>query len=360
MSLAAFFDTPAAASQLRPDDVRSLPDGAVLIHAGQHKTGSTALQNTLALNRDALAADGWLYPLNGLVAQEHIGFRHLGLMMEIMRRGACPGWARMRDEIAGQRGRVLLSHENFFSPQVDPRRVAAELPGREIYVVVYLRHPADYVESCYREWVRRLGYSGTPAQYAEARRPWLELPRLIAAWESAIGAGHVLLRPYDRRQFTGGTVLSDFLHLMGAQVPDLLEGRGNESLNPRQTLVHVVGNTIGAPQGSMQALVNLLGSREQAEQALAGLEADASREALRAEKVAALRRLLQGVEPKSRTLDDATFGAIERQYLPVFQAALAAHGTLADRIGESVYAGLPHDASFGDAELRGAIQLLLS
>jgi hypothetical protein len=364
MSLAALYldpvpDAAPTPQRLRAHDVRSLPDGAVLIHAGQHKTGSTALQNTLALNRDALAPQGWLYPLNGLVAQEHVGFRHLGLMMEILRGGACPGWARLRDEIAGQRGRVLLSHENFFSPQIEPRRVAAELRGREVFVIVYLRHPADYVESCYREWVRRLSFAGSAAQYAEARRPWLEIERLVATWEAAIGAGHVLLRPYERRQFNGGTVLSDFLHLLGAQLPDLLEGRGNDSLNPRQTLVHLVGNAKGAPQGAVQALVNLLGSAEQTQQALAGLEADAAHEALQPQKVAALRCLLQGVLPRARVLDDATFAEIERRYLPQFQAALATHGTPGDVIGESVYAALPHDASFASDELRAAIRLLL-
>ena len=347
------------AARLRCEDIRALPEGAVLIHGGMHKTGSTAVQNTLVLNHGALAEQRWLYPSSGLLAQQQGGHRHFFLKQEIRRDGERPAWARLREEIAVWPGRVLLSHELFFSPLVDPRRVAAELPGREIFLIAYLRHPSDFVESSYRQWLRTHGYAGSPARFARSRRYWMEPERLVAAWSEAIGAGHVLLRPYDREQFVGGSVHADFLHLLGVQAASVHEGRGNDSLNPRQALVHAVGNELGAPPRAIRTLSAMLGSREQAEQALASLQADPASAPTRPEKAEALQRLLRGLQPHSRVLDDASFTAIERRHLPLFQAALEVHGTPGDRIGRSVYADVPQDASFGDAELRAAIRLLL-
>ena len=42
--------------------VETLPEGAVLLHIGPYKTGSTAIQQALFDQRDVLAEHGVLYP----------------------------------------------------------------------------------------------------------------------------------------------------------------------------------------------------------------------------------------------------------------------------------------------------------
>jgi hypothetical protein len=42
--------------------IEPLPEGAVLVHVGFHKTGTTALQSAFASTRPELLAAGVLYP----------------------------------------------------------------------------------------------------------------------------------------------------------------------------------------------------------------------------------------------------------------------------------------------------------
>ena len=183
-----------------------LPAQAVLIHGGQHKTGSTAIQNTLFAQRGWLESRSWCYPAAGLMNQANTGHRHRELMAEI-RSGAAAGqphWATLRQELASWSGRTLISHENFFSPQIDPICLREQLPKADLYLLVYLRHPVDYLESCYREWVRRLKYQGSLRAFYEWRQNWLDIEPLLNRWEATVGRGHVRLRIYDRQQLVGG------------------------------------------------------------------------------------------------------------------------------------------------------------
>lgn len=336
----------------------SLPPHAVVIHGGMHKTGSSALQNLLATRRELLAAAGWLYPVAGLVRQEATGHRHRVLMTELRKEEGTPTWAALRQEIDAWPGRVILSHENFFSPQIDPQAVVAELPGRDVFLVVYVRHPVDYVESCYREWVRRWKYTGSLADHYARRKPYLALDRLASQWHAAIGAGRLLLRPYDRQSFNGGSVTTDFLSLLGlAALPGLADAgaaRANDSLDSAQALVHLVANQIVAPPDKRNTLSSLVHNAQAAVEVLELLpppSPEDGEEALAGAQ--ALRTVLGRSIGASRIMDDRLVAEIETRHLAAFEAALGQHAL------PSAYRLLPHDAGFSDPALRASIRHLL-
>ena len=335
-----------------------LPPRAVVIHGGMHKTGSSALQNLLATRRDHLAAAGWLYPLAGLVSQEATGHRHRLLMTELRKDVGTPTWQLLRDEIDAWPGRVLISHENFFSPQIKPEAVLAELPGREVFMVVYVRHPVDYVESCYREWVRRWKFTGSLADHYAKRRGYLALDTLADQWRAAIGPQRLVFRAYDKQAFVGGSVASDFLALLGLHGLPGLEAadaaRANDSLGTSQALVYLVANQIVAKADKRNTLSSLVHNAEAAVEVLELLpppSPDDGEEALAGAQ--ALRTVLGRATQAARIMDDALVAEIETRHLPAFESALA-HRAL-----PSTYGRLPQDLGFQDPALRAAVRHLL-
>lgn len=307
----------------RPQDLAQLPPGAVLVHAGQHKTGSTAVQNALATAGPLLRDAGWLYPQAGRVVDADTGHRHRDLTMELLGQKGLNAWARLRDELSRHPGqRALVSHEGLFCPAIAPERLAAELPGLDVHVLVYLRHPVEYVESSFREWVRRWNLGASMADWYGARRRWMQVDQLHARWAAVFGADHVHLRAYRPDRLAGGSVVTDFCQLLG--LPALPEGdnRANQSLNSRQCLVHWVGNRNQVPESQCQALCDLVADPDTAAQVLAGLDDMARSAGFNAEQTAALARVLQGVQRSGRLMDDALGQRIEAECLGAYLRVL--------------------------------------
>lgn len=349
--------TPHAGPRARA--LHALPPRAVLLHAGQHKTGSTAIQNAVAAAPDVLRRAGWLYPPAGRVHDDITGHRHRQLMLEMRDRLPPTGWAKLRDSLGNDPARVLLSHEGFFSPQIDPAHVARQLPGRELHVLVYLRHPVDYIESSYREWVRRWGFAGTLREWYARRAAWLDVPALQARWEQALGPGTVHLRPYDTAHLHGGDVVTDLAHALGWPALPASPGPANRSLGSRQCLAHWMANRVKSPPGQAEALVDLLDACEADPVAADLLVGQAESAGLDAAQAQALAGVLAGVPHRARLVDDALAAQIERTHLAGIQRALAAQG---HDLG--AWAGgwqhLPHDPGADDPTLLAQMRTLLA
>ena len=153
----------------------------ILLHIGTAKTGSTALQRTLAANRDALAQAGVLFP-DSLVGY---GFGHIGLYWLTLRpdeldrtrfvaghldhRQFAERQMRLRDSLAREidaaRPDVLiLSSEHLSVLMKTPEQVAAVRSlvnafGTEVEVHLCLREQADLLGSLYAEMIKA-GYRG--------------------------------------------------------------------------------------------------------------------------------------------------------------------------------------------------------
>ncbi len=128
----------------------------VYIHGGMHKTATSSIQNLLYTNRERLKKINWYYPQSGLVMQYDIGIRHYNLMVGMAWEKDYKYWGELRAELnKNLYDNIILSHENFYSPEINPEEIVSQLSGFQVKLVVYIRHPVDYIESCYREWIRR-------------------------------------------------------------------------------------------------------------------------------------------------------------------------------------------------------------
>lgn len=208
----------------------------VILHAGMHKTGTSALQNSLYARRDALLKAGILYPTAGLNRDSpQAGYRHLLLRRSLEQEGAQSFVIKqLRQEIANSTCHtVVLSYEGFFTPATDVCQLREALHGFDTTVLLFLRHPIDYLESKYREWIRLLNYTGEIENFLAWQWPFLDVLNQASEWEEQFGPDQMVIRSYDSLQ-SPRDILDQLLALIPASEvtlephPDSNPGPTNE------------------------------------------------------------------------------------------------------------------------------------
>lgn len=199
----------------------------VIIHAGLPKTGSTAVQEYLALNRASFARVGVLYPelghrshwllaaaLSDDPAAYHQTVRRLTPEQVDQETGRA--LERVREVLAGA-GRddvVLLSHESFAAEERLSRLDAfvneASPPGTKITYVAYARPPVDHYPSGLQNALRSIRDAFSPPSSWNSQHPDRGL-----AMKTRFG-DHALVRPYVRRMLVDGDVITDLKSVIGA------------------------------------------------------------------------------------------------------------------------------------------------
>jgi hypothetical protein len=150
--------------------IEPLPEGAVLLHVGFHKTGTTALQSAFASARPRLLESGVLYP--GERQAHHraamaVTERTWGWSKKGGRRHQPKDWERLVRETAEHSDRVVISSEGLSLAKdhvID--RMVDELGRDRLHVVGTLRPFSRLLSS---SWQQYLKY-GLAMPYVE----WLE------------------------------------------------------------------------------------------------------------------------------------------------------------------------------------------
>lgn len=229
----------------------------ILLHIGQSKTGTSAIQSFLTLNRRRLAAGGVLFP----------AVRVGGVPVDLGSHNA------LADAIAGKRsypfltaadyaaqlfgrqatGRMILSGEHFFGgePRIwdvagedayfagyrdKVRRVARFFSGHELRILLYLRPQVDWLESTVSQTIRiqgltKRGVYRSDRQFFELVRPLLRYGRLLDIWQEELPHTPIVAVPYVRRQLLDGDSIGDFLQRAGIDAGALGLGKTRLSVN---------------------------------------------------------------------------------------------------------------------------------
>jgi hypothetical protein len=150
--------------------VPALPENAILVHIGPHKTGTTAIQSILAASRDVLAEHGVLYPGRGVAHhQEARALRQFGEGWE-HDRVAPPDdavWTSLAQTARSSRKRVVISSEFFAEADAEQRaRLVRELGADRVHILTAARQPAGLAGSTWQQVLRQ----GRPVSLEE----WLD------------------------------------------------------------------------------------------------------------------------------------------------------------------------------------------
>lgn len=128
----------------------------ILVHVGQAKAGSTALQNFLDRNHDALVAQGVLFPRSILRRSNPTDPSrtpgHLDLLDQLRRGETSP----LEAELAAHAGRIdtlVLSVENIFHHPESARALGAWLQGRQVEMLAVLRDQISWAQALHYEQV---------------------------------------------------------------------------------------------------------------------------------------------------------------------------------------------------------------
>ena len=233
--------------------MRAPPERVCFVHAGTHKTATTALQNYLSENEALLAAEGTYYPRSGRMhpnGHHNIAFELSG---DERYQPALGGLAQLLDEVAAAGPpRACISSEGLTFLNDRPDKLAAlrdgfAAIGYRTVVVVYLRAQSEYLESLYPTLLK-LGYpvsfeafveralSEGVVRYRGNRSYRFDYAGLLERYAQAFGANGVIVRRYAKHA-DPSWIVRDFFAAIGppAHHPERSPS-GPRLVNPRPGL----------------------------------------------------------------------------------------------------------------------------
>jgi hypothetical protein len=188
-----------------------LPPGAVLVHIGPYKTGSTAIQTTLALHRDDMAPHGVLYPGDG-----HRQMRPTWALIErgAAGVGAVPmgEWDELAAEVRAAAGqRVVISSEDLASAKAEQaKRLVADVGPERVHVLIVVRRldklfPSSWQERVkswnetrtYDEWLREVLAEDRSGSAAGTFWRNHGISNLVGVWGKAVPPERIVLLVAD-------------------------------------------------------------------------------------------------------------------------------------------------------------------
>lgn len=183
----------------------------VHLHIGAPKTGTTYVQDRLALNQAGLAQHGVVYPGKGFGDPSLFHFRAaLDLLGQDW--GGPPGhaegaWDQLARKVRRSRGSVIISHE-ILAPASPERvaRVMRDLRAFEVHIVYSVRDLGRQLPAAWQESVKQ-GRRWTFAKFldrAQEGDAWFarafDLPRVLSTWGRNLPPEHVHLVTVPRSQ----------------------------------------------------------------------------------------------------------------------------------------------------------------
>ena len=192
-----------------------------LLHIGAGKTGTSAIQSQLAINRKILAEKGWHYP-EALTDEKALNHRitsgnaiEFGKMSKNENFNEKIFKKSLHEMLKNARGRnVLLSSELMETYDEElGRKLKERLSsyGYELEIVYYVRAIADHLVSMYHQLVKRHLYTGSLKDmlniYYKQNLEY-KFIRIIKESEAIVGRDRLKIKNYDRVK---DRIVEDFL-----------------------------------------------------------------------------------------------------------------------------------------------------
>jgi hypothetical protein len=219
----------------------------IILHIGQSKTGTTAIQHFLSVNREPLRGLGVLYPdirnrgvFLGATDHNLVAWSLVGKISPI----GVPFNAFFENVEKDLRQNaavhtVILSAEAFLGEphiwdfdsedawrQANRNKIetlSSLLQGHQVTILVYLRRQDYWVNSAFNHLIKIEGLVGKRLysdihQFIESLAPRMDYAEELGTWSEHFGRDSIVVRPYERAQLVGGDAVSDFLVQTGLAV----------------------------------------------------------------------------------------------------------------------------------------------
>lgn len=223
-----------------------MAEGArIVIHAGMHKTGSTAIQAVFG----ARGVPGVDHPGGSRANQSDTVLLlfaegqllekfHAARLPHLSRRTLMRRRAREEARLAARLERsgapvFLFSAEDIAAPDFDTAATArmAEFlgrSGRRIEVQAYVRAPVSFMQSAFQQRVKQ---EKPGAATLDAGTLWPRYRDRFEKFDTVLGRDRVHLHAFDPAAFPGGDVAADFAARLGVALPGVPPVRANDGLS---------------------------------------------------------------------------------------------------------------------------------
>ena len=177
----------------------------VYLHVGAPKTGTTYLQDRLALNKTSLSRHGVHYPLSLHASQFRPALDILQMPWGGLQEDVDGEWDALAARIRRLSGTVVISHEILAAAKpAQVRRAMTGLRGSEVHLVYSARDLARQIPAEWQEGVkhqRKVGFAGFLRQVETAKRTraslWFwrvqSLPDVLSRWSRGLPPDRVHL-----------------------------------------------------------------------------------------------------------------------------------------------------------------------
>jgi hypothetical protein len=237
----------------------------IVIHIGWHKTGTTAIQWFLLMNKAELITKlNTYYPDEGLLTCAHHTIAWTFQNRKSSPWGAVPvvaggGSSYVRAAVNSAKAqncsRVIFSSEDFCRfkrNEVRLLRQALNQPGNSTKIIAYIRRQDLFNESAYnmgvKWWGSRLKMDFS--DYIKDKGAFPNYHHKLAAWSDIFGAENVTVRGYDRASLDMNDIRIDFCNAIGidSTALRLAEQSSNDSLGPTTLEFLRILNSLDIPR----------------------------------------------------------------------------------------------------------------
>lgn len=216
----------------------------IYIHLGMPKTGTSALQAFFTTNVDLLRRDEIHYPFPHGFFQEYQTSSGNGLKIStIQGKNTLVQIKNTLDDVLSHGcSNILFSSEELFFDNDLFSFLKEE--GYNVKCIIYLRRQDSFLNSVCLQLIKN--HKKTEFNYNE----WeghAYYSNKLKFLEELFGLANVIVKPYEKQQFIGGSIFSDFLSIFGVELTSeyaLPEKTVNPSLSPNYAELKRVCNTL--------------------------------------------------------------------------------------------------------------------
>ena len=196
----------------------------IFIHVGAGKTGTSAIQEFLKLNRLELEANNLKIPDSGLRVIDDQGITHHDLAGKVSRDYCSDVLDLWRKLIKEEGDRFLVTSERFHSLIKYNTKIFEEirniLDGFDVSIIFYIRREDQWIQSAYEQWIKAGNKRDGEAIHELIKKPSISLPEQVLRFADIFGPENIILKPFEKSQFAGGNIFSDFFSIFNIDVND--------------------------------------------------------------------------------------------------------------------------------------------
>jgi hypothetical protein len=216
----------------------------IYFHIGAHKTGTTALQKFFVYNKGILKEKGLYYDFYNNSEMNQ------GYLVNPEK------WKTLRlDESKN----YIISGEKFYHRILDISNTVKEnLSNFNIHFIIYLKRQDLMKQSVYNQIVKMHGFT---KEIEEDKHYNLDYYRFLQRLKNRFPEAALTVRAYEKSQFDGGSIFSDFLKILGLELTEEFQIEKkviNPSLATEKMEFTRYINMLGLPVGFRTQLSNLI------------------------------------------------------------------------------------------------------